>query len=73
MPDNVQEHLLLHGDSRFDENKNNIILKTTINSAKNIERFSGSFFINISFHNNVQLLMHNSDHSVIKIFCVNYC
>ena len=42
--DNVKEDLLLYGDTRFDENKNKIILKATINYIKNTERFSGSLF-----------------------------
>ena len=29
--DNVKEDLLLYSDSRFDDNKNKVILKTTIN------------------------------------------
>ena len=44
MSDNVKEDLLLYGDSRFDENKNKVILKATINYMKNTERFSGSLF-----------------------------
>ena len=36
--------ILLYGDSRFDENKNKIILEATINYLKNSERFSGSLF-----------------------------
>ena len=44
MSDNVKEDLLLYGDSRFDENKNKVILKATINYIKNTERFSGSLF-----------------------------
>ena len=44
MSDNVKEDLLLYRDSRFDENKNKVILKETINYIKNAERFSGSLF-----------------------------
>ena len=44
MSDNVKEDLLLYGDSRFYENKTNVILKATINYIKNTERFSGSLF-----------------------------
>ena len=44
MSDNVQEDLLFYGDSTFDENKNKVILKATINYTKNTERFSGSLF-----------------------------
>ena len=44
MPDNFKENLLLYSDSRFDENKNRVILKATINYIKNTERFSGSLF-----------------------------
>ena len=43
MPDNIKD-LLLYRDSRFDENKNRVILKATINYIKNTERFSGSLF-----------------------------
>ena len=45
MSDSVKENLLLYDDSRFDENKNKVILKVTINYIKNTERFSGSCFI----------------------------
>ena len=31
MSDSVKEDLLLYRDTRFDENKNKVILKTTIN------------------------------------------
>ena len=44
MSDNVKEDLLLHGDSRFVENKNKVILKATINYIKNTEGFSGPLF-----------------------------
>ena len=44
MSDNVIEDLLLYDDSRFDENKNKITLKATINYIKNTEKFSGSLF-----------------------------
>ena len=42
--DNKKRDILLHGDSRFDENKNEIIWEATINYLKKSERFSGSFF-----------------------------
>ena len=41
MPNKVKEDLLLCGDSRFDENKNEVILKVFI---KNTERFSRYLF-----------------------------
>ena len=44
MTENRKRDILLYGDSRFDENKNKIILKTIINYLKNSERFSGSLF-----------------------------
>ena len=44
MPNNVKEDLLLYGDSQLVENKNRVILKATVNYAKNTERFSGSIF-----------------------------
>ena len=44
MSNNFNEDLLLYGDLRFDESKNEIILKATINYIKNTERFSGSLF-----------------------------
>ena len=44
MSDIVKKDVLLHGDSRFDENKNKVISKTTINYVKNAEKFSGSLF-----------------------------
>ena len=42
MSDNMKKDILLYGDSRFDENKNKIILEATINYLKNSERFSQS-------------------------------
>ena len=42
LTDNKRIDILLYGDSRFDENKNKIILEATINYLKNSERFSGS-------------------------------
>ena len=44
LTDNSRIDILLYGDSRFDENKNKIILEATINYLKNSERFSGSLF-----------------------------
>ena len=44
MSDNVKEDLLLYNDSRSDANKNEVILKATINYIKNTERFCGSLF-----------------------------
>ena len=44
MPDNVKKDLLSFGDSRFDENKDKVILEATIHYTKNSERFSGSLF-----------------------------
>ena len=44
MTDNRKRDILLYGDSRFDENKNKLILEATTNYLKNSERFSGSFF-----------------------------
>ena len=40
MSDNVKEDLLLNGESQFDENKDKVTLKATINYTKNTERFS---------------------------------
>ena len=42
MNDNMKKDILLYSDSRFDENKNKIILEATINYLKNSERFSQS-------------------------------
>ena len=42
--DNNRIDILLYGDSRFDENKNKIILEATINYLKKSKRYSGSFF-----------------------------
>ena len=47
--DNGKEDLLLYGDSRFEENKNKMVLKAinstkTINSIQYTERLSGSLF-----------------------------
>ena len=44
LTDNNRIDILLYGDSRFDENKNKIVLEGTINYLKNSERFSGSLF-----------------------------
>ena len=44
MSDKVKEYLLLYCDSRFNEKKNKVILKATINYIKNAERFFGSIF-----------------------------
>ena len=37
MTDNRKRDILLYGDSRFDENKNKIILKAIINYLQNSE------------------------------------
>ena len=42
--DNVKKGILLYGDSRFDTNKNKLILESTIIYIKNTERFSASLF-----------------------------
>ena len=47
---------LLFGESRFNENKNKIILEATINYLKNSERFSGSLFEKISLCSDFPLL-----------------
>ena len=73
MSGNVKEDLLLSGDSRFDENKNKVVLKATINYIKKLKYSLDPFLINVSLLINVQLFTYNSDHLVIKIFCVNYC
>ena len=44
IPDNFKEDLLLYCDSLFDENKNKVILKATVNYIKNTERFSVFLF-----------------------------
>ena len=44
MNDNIKKDILLYGDSRFDENKNKIVLEATINFLKNSERFSEPLF-----------------------------
>ena len=44
MTDNRKRDIMLYGDSRFDENKNKIMLEGTINHLKNSKRFSGSLF-----------------------------
>ena len=72
MSDNVKEDLLLSGDSRFDENKNKVVLKATINYIKKLKDSLDPFLINVSLLVNVQLFTYNSDHLFIKIFCVNY-
>ena len=42
--DNVQRDILLYGDSRFDTNKNKLILEATVSYIKNTDRFAGSRF-----------------------------
>ena len=44
MTDNKKRDILLYGLSRFDENKNKIILGANMNYLKNSERFSRSLF-----------------------------
>ena len=44
MSDKNKKDVLLHGDFRFDENKNRFILEATKKYIKTSERFSGSFF-----------------------------
>ena len=73
MSDNVKEDLHLYDDSRLDENKNKAILKATISFIKILKDSLDPILINVLLLNNVQLLTHNSDHSVIIIFRVNYC
>ena len=72
--DNVKEDLLLYGDWRFDENKNKVIFKATINYIKNTEKyFLDSFFINLSLLINIQCFTYNLDQLVIKFFQASYC
>ena len=73
MSNNFNEDLLLYGDLRFDESKNEIILKATINYIKNTESTLDPFLINVSLLINIQLFTYNSDQLAIKIFRVNYC
>ena len=42
--DNVKKDILLYGDSRFDTDKNKLILESTITYIKNTQRFTGSLF-----------------------------
>ena len=44
LSDNVKQDVLLYGDPRLDENKNNFYLEATLSYIKNTERFSGSIF-----------------------------
>ena len=44
MSENNKKDLLLFRDSRFDENKNKVILKATLTFKKKSERFTGSLF-----------------------------
>ena len=53
MPDNAKEDLLSYGDSRFDENKNTVILKATINYIKILKDSLDPFLINVSLLINV--------------------
>ena len=73
MSDNVKEDLLFYGDARFDENKNKVILKATMNYIKKIKDSLDLCLINVSLLINIQLFSYNSVHLVIKLFCVNYC
>ena len=45
MPENNKKYLLLFGDSRFDENKNKLILEATLTFIKKSERFTGCMFL----------------------------
>ena len=72
--DKAKENLLLCGDSRFDENKNKVILKAAINYIQKVLKYSlDAFLNNVSLLINVQFFTSNSDHFVIKTFRVNYC
>ena len=44
MSENNKKDLLLFGDSRFDENKNKVILEATLTFIKKSERSTGSLF-----------------------------
>ena len=44
MSENNKKDLLLLGDSRFDENKNRVILEETLTLMKKSERFTRSLF-----------------------------
>ena len=44
LTENNRIDILLYGDSRFDENRNEIILEAAINYLKKSKRFSGSLF-----------------------------
>ena len=44
LSENNKKYLLLFGDSRFDENKNKVILEETLTFIKKPERFYGSLF-----------------------------
>ena len=47
MSENNKKDLLLFGDSRFDENKNKVILEATITFIKKSERFTDLYLNNI--------------------------
>ena len=55
MPDNIKKDLLSFGDSRFDENKNKVILEATINYLKNLKDFLVPFLSNVLLLNDVHL------------------
>ena len=44
MSENNKKDLLLFGDSRFNENKNKVILEEAITFIKKSKRFTGSTF-----------------------------
>ena len=44
MCENVKEDFLLYGDSWFDQNKNKVILKATINYIKRLKDSLDPFF-----------------------------
>ena len=46
LSDDNKVSLLLYGDSRFDENKNNFILSASVTYILKTERFSTSLFQN---------------------------
>ena len=50
MSENNKKDLLLFGDSRFDENKNKVILEVTLSFIKKSERFSNMLiYFNVCF------------------------
>ena len=60
MPDNVKKDLLLFGDSRFDENKNKVILEATKSYIKILEDSLVPYLNNVLLLSDFHLQTYNT-------------